>query len=124
MNFEVATEFEKSLKRLSKKYPSLKADYLAFLNELENNPMMGDEIFPGCRKARIAIKSKGKGKSGGGRIIFYFEIDGDRIVLLFIYDKREMENVKTAFIEQILQTILAKQEKLEIIIPNSNILSF
>jgi mRNA-degrading endonuclease RelE of RelBE toxin-antitoxin system len=107
VNFEVAPEFEKSLKRLSKKYKSLKDDYLTFLSELEKNPMMGDEIFPNCRKARISIKSKGKGKSGGGRIIFYFEIIEDRIILLFIYDKSEMENVKTAFIEQILKTVLA-----------------
>jgi mRNA-degrading endonuclease RelE of RelBE toxin-antitoxin system len=108
MNFEVAPEFEKSLKRLSKKYPSLKADYLAFLSELEENPAMGDEIFPNCRKVRIAIKSKGKGKRGGARIIFYFEIVEDKIILLFIYDKSEMENVQTAFIEHILQTILVK----------------
>ena len=103
MNFEVSTEFEKSLKRLNKKYPSLKSDYLAFLQELEKNPTMGDEIFPNCRKVRIAIKSKGKGKRGGGRIIFYFEIVEDKIILLFIYDKTEMENIQTAFIEQILQ---------------------
>jgi mRNA-degrading endonuclease RelE of RelBE toxin-antitoxin system len=108
MNFEVAPEFEKALKRLSKKYPSLKVDYLTFLSELEKNQMMGDEIFPNCRKARIAIKSKGKGKRGGGRIIFYFEIVEDRIILLFIYDKTEMENVQTAFIEQILQKMLFK----------------
>jgi mRNA-degrading endonuclease RelE of RelBE toxin-antitoxin system len=108
MNFEVAPEFEKSLKRLCKKYPSLKADYLSFLSELEKNPAMGDEIFPNCRKARINIKSKRKGKSGGGRIIFYFEILEDKIILLFIYDKSEMENVQTAFIEQILQKILVK----------------
>jgi mRNA-degrading endonuclease RelE of RelBE toxin-antitoxin system len=69
---------------------------------------MGDEIFSNCRKARINIKSKRKGKSGGGRIIFYFEILEDKIILLFIYDKSEMENVQTAFIEQILQTILIK----------------
>jgi mRNA-degrading endonuclease RelE of RelBE toxin-antitoxin system len=108
MNFEVAPEFEKSLKRLNKKYPSLKADYLAFLCDLEENPTMGDEIFPNCRKVRVAIKSKGKGKSGGARVIFYFEIVEDKIILLFIYDKSEMENVQTAFIEQILQTILVK----------------
>ena len=82
---------------------------------------MGDEIFTNCRKARIAIKSKGKGKSGGGRIIFYFEIDGDRIVLLFIYDKSEMENVQTAFIEQILQTQLAKTASSDIQITNNNV---
>jgi len=69
---------------------------------------MGDEIFPNCRKARIAIKSKGKGKSGGGRVIFYFKIVEDRVILLFIYDKSEMESVQTAFIEQILQASLTR----------------
>ena len=106
MNFEVTPEFEKALKRLSKKYPSLKTDYLIFLKELEQNPTMGDEIFPNCRKARIAIKSKGKGKSGGVRIIFYFEILRDRVILLFVYDKSEMENIQTAYIEQIMRTVL------------------
>jgi len=81
---------------------------MAFLSELEKNPLIGDELFPNCRKARIAIKSKGKGKRGGGRVIFYFEIVEDKIILLFIYDKSELENVQTAFIEQILQTMLAK----------------
>ena len=38
--------------------------------------------------------------------IFYFEIVGERGILLFLYDKTEMENVQTAFIEQILQTML------------------
>ncbi|MDR3340412.1 MAG: addiction module toxin RelE [Candidatus Symbiothrix sp.] len=106
MNFEATLEFEKALKRLSKKYPSLKMDYISFLSELEQNPTMGDEIFPNCRKARIAIRSKGKGKSGGGKIIFYFEIVRDKIILLFIYDKSEMENVQTTYIEQILKSIL------------------
>jgi mRNA-degrading endonuclease RelE of RelBE toxin-antitoxin system len=104
MNFEVTQEFEKALKKLGKKYRSLKDDYLSFLKELEANPTMGDEIFCNCRKARIAIKSKGKGKSGGGRVIFYYEItQKDELILLYIYDKSEMENVQTAFIEQILK---------------------
>jgi len=101
MNFEVTPEFERALKRLGKKYKSLKSDFENFLNELEQNPLIGDEIFPNCRKARITIKSKGK--SGGGRIIFYIEIVDENIVLLYAYDKSEMENVQTAFIEQILE---------------------
>jgi mRNA-degrading endonuclease RelE of RelBE toxin-antitoxin system len=68
--------------------------------------MMGDEIFPNCRRARIAIKNKGKDKSSGSRVIFYFEIIQDKIILLFIYDKSEIENVQTAYIEQILRAML------------------
>jgi mRNA-degrading endonuclease RelE of RelBE toxin-antitoxin system len=86
----------------------MKTDYLAFLSELEQNPAMGDEIFPGCRKARIAIRSKGRGKSGGGRVIFYFEVSDDTVVLLFIYDKSDMEGVQTAYIEQILKSMLER----------------
>lgn len=103
MKFEVTSEFEKSLKRLSKKYKSLKDDYILFLDELEQNPFIGDEIIANCRKARIAIKSKGKGKSGGGRIIFYYEIVNDEVILLYIYDKSEMENVNDDFIRYLLQ---------------------
>lgn len=106
MKFEVTDEFEKSLKRLSKKYKSLKDDYVDFLDDLEKNPFMGDEIISNCRKARIAIKSKGKGKSGGGRIIFYFEILNDRVVLLYLYDKNELENVNDEFIRHLLNLFL------------------
>ena len=104
MRFEVTIEFEKSLKRLSKKYKSLKDDYIQFLNELEENPYIGDEIIENCRKARIAIKSKGKGKSGGARVIFYYEIVNDEIILLYIYDKNEMENVNDDFIRYLLKS--------------------
>jgi len=104
MKFEVTIEFEKSLKRLSKKYKSLKDDYIQFLNELEKNPFIGDEIIENCRKARIAIKSKGKGKSGVGRVIFYYEIVNDKIILLYIYDKNELESVKDDFIRYLLQS--------------------
>jgi len=103
MKFEVTLEFEKSLKRLAKKYKSLKEDYIQFLDELEQNPFMGDELIANCRKARIAIKSKGKGKRGGGRVIFYYEIVNDEVILLYIYDKNELENINDDFIRYLLQ---------------------
>ncbi len=103
MKFEVTFEFEKSLKRLSKKYRSLKEDYILFLDELERNPFLGDEIVANCRKARIAIKSKGKGKRGGGRVVFYYEIVNDEVILLYIYDKTEMETVNDDFIRYLLK---------------------
>ncbi len=104
MKFEVTSEFEKALKRLSKKYKSMRDDYIRFLDELEQNPLIGDEIIANCRNARIAIKSKGKGKSGGGRIIFYYEIVEDNVVLLYVYDKNELESVNDDFIRYLLKS--------------------
>ena len=103
MNFKVSTEFEIELKRLGKKYQSLKNDYSSFLDELKANPLMGVEVFKNCRKARIAIKSKGKGKRGGGRIFFYFNISDDYITLLYIYDKSETVNIDVSVIKEILE---------------------
>ncbi len=61
--------FDKQLKRLCKKYSSLKKEYLNLIEELEQTPELGIKIGNNCYKIRIAIASKGKGKSGGARII-------------------------------------------------------
>jgi mRNA-degrading endonuclease RelE of RelBE toxin-antitoxin system len=40
MNYNIVTypQFEKELKRLAKKYKSLKSDFVTFLQELQENP--------------------------------------------------------------------------------------
>ena len=69
MSFNIiATEpFERKLKRLAKKYKSLSSDLSAVINELAENPTLGTPIGKDCYKIRVAIASKGKGKSGGAR---------------------------------------------------------
>ena len=57
--------FDRQLKRLSKKYPSLKAEYLQLIESLEQNPEQGTNLGNNCYKIRLSIASKGKGKSGG-----------------------------------------------------------
>ena len=73
MNYRITTSqyFNVAAKRLAKKYHSFKADLQAFRDELLKNPQQGVELSPGIRKIRLAIKSKGKGKSGGARVITY-----------------------------------------------------
>jgi mRNA-degrading endonuclease RelE of RelBE toxin-antitoxin system len=66
--------FEKDLKKLAKKYNSLKLDLRALLNELKTNPNQGTSLGRNCYKIRLAITSKGKGKSGGARIITHIVI--------------------------------------------------
>ena len=39
--------------------------------ELSENPILGTSLGDNCYKVRVAIKSKGKGKSGGARVITY-----------------------------------------------------
>ena len=76
MSFEVkATEhFEKRLKRLSKKYQSLLDDLSGIINELSDNPRIGTPIGKDCYKVRIAVRSKGKGKSGGSKINYLYPL--------------------------------------------------
>ena len=98
-------EFERQLRKLAKKYRSIIDDYETFLDELEKDPYQGANLGRGVRKVRMAIASKGKGKSGGARVItynLYQEEDVIVIDLLTIYDKNEISNISDAFITYLL----------------------
>lgn len=74
----------------------MKEDYKTFLKELRENPFMGTPLGKKLRKVRFAIASKGKGKSGGARVITHTVIistDGVDITLVAIYDKSEQANI-------------------------------
>ena len=85
--------FERELKRLAKKYPSLKKDLADLEDELLKQPTLGSPLGNNCYKIRIAIHSKGKGKSGGGRIITFVQILNETIFLIAIYDKSTIDNI-------------------------------
>lgn len=89
-------DFAKALKHLAKKYKSMKDDYARLLSDLRANPLLGVDLGRNLRKVRMSIASKGKGKSGGARVITYAlilaETDAE-IKLLTIYDKSERENI-------------------------------
>ena len=84
MSFEVKTivVFEKQAKRLIKRYQSLKNELLILVNELKENPEQGKSIGENCFKIRISIASKGKGKSGGARLITNIVIYDSTVYLL------------------------------------------
>jgi len=62
-------KFSKELKRLVKKYPSLISEFQQLIKTLEEEPRTGTSLGKKCYKIRLAIKSKGVGKSGGARVI-------------------------------------------------------
>lgn len=97
--------FNKELKRLGKRYASLADDYETLLRDLKQNPALGTDLGRGLRKVRMRISSKGKGKSGGARVITFTviaSVDETTINLLYIYDKSERENISPKEIDALL----------------------
>lgn len=105
MNFNVYTTdfFDKELKSLSKKYPSIKNDYKILMDSLKEEPMQGQPLGKDCFKIRMAITSKGKGKSGGSRVITCVKILADSVFLLSIYDKGDKESISDKKIDELLK---------------------
>lgn len=105
ITFYTTKEFEKEYKRLSRKYPSLKDDLKKFKVDFIDNPNLGDDLGNNIRKVRIAIKSKGKGKSGGARVIVYnlmINIMEQAAILITIYDKSDAESISKEHIKEII----------------------
>ena len=99
MKFEFipTDEFAKELKRLAKKYRSLKGEFEDLQNQLEKNPTIGKNLGNNVYKIRMSVKSKGRGKSGGVRIITYLDIilveDLTNIYFLSVYDKSDVSSI-------------------------------
>lgn len=105
MNFNVVTTppFERELKSLLKKYPSVKKDLVELVAKLIKEPKMGTALGNDCYKIRMAITSKGKGKSGGARVITFVQIIETTIYLLSIYDKADTSNLSDKILKQRLK---------------------
>jgi hypothetical protein len=94
--FVTTPAFEKAYKHLLKKYASLPSDLLRLRDELLENQVIGSNLGGGFRKIRMAIKSKGKGKSGGVRVITFHllaDATNKQIIFSMIYDKTEYQSV-------------------------------
>ena len=105
------SSFVKELKRLGKHYASLKNDVATLITFLEENPRLGIPLGKELFKIRLAIKSKGKGKSGGARIITYYLSKDNELFLLSIYDKSEQGTISDKKIDRLLQQVLIERKK-------------
>ena len=107
MSFNIiATEpFERKLKRLAKKHKSIKADLVTIVDALAVNPRQGIPIGKDCYKIRVAITSKGKGKSGGARMITYVRIIKNTVYLMDIYDKAEQANISDKELQMLIDVL-------------------
>lgn len=106
VKIEPLPTFKREAKRLNKHYASFADDYERLINELEANPHLGTDLGGGLRKIRMAITSKGKGKSGGARVITFtvvVAVEESEINLLYIYDKAERSSISKKEIEELLR---------------------
>lgn len=112
VSIKTIPEFDRRAKRLAKKYKSLKSDLMQTVLSLRQNPTQGNDLGRGVYKVRLAIASKGGGKSGGGRILTYAvkiaDPDTYEVTLLTIYDKGEISNVSDAYTKELIRQ--AKEE--------------
>ena len=95
--------FKKEVKRLIKKYASLKNELLELNVQLEENPTLGTSLGNDIYKIRLAFISKGKGKSGGARIISFVKFINTTVYLFSIYNKGDKDSISDKEIQEILK---------------------
>ncbi len=72
---------------------------------LKENPKYGIYLGKDCYKIRLAITSKGKGKSSGARIITHYAIVEETLFLLSIYEKSEKESITDGELQEMINEI-------------------
>lgn len=97
--------FLKDLKALSKNYRSIVDDVDDLAQALKAVPTSGIPLGRDCYKIRLAIASKGKGKSRGARVITCVKVVKHMVYLLAIFDKSAMENIPDSLLSARLAEI-------------------
>lgn len=108
VDIRLGEEFKRQFKRLKKKYPSLTEDLKIFSLDLRANPQQGVPLGARLYKVRMAIVAKGKGKSGGARVITYRLLatqEHIEITLLTIYDKNEIDNLSDDYLRSLVKDL-------------------
>ena len=102
---ETIAPFKREAKRLIKKFPSLRAEIENLGEQLRRNPFLGASLQNGFYKIRLGIRSKGKGKRGGARVITYVKVVAETVYLVSIYDKSEQSDISGSTLESLLNEI-------------------
>lgn len=107
MNCEIVAlaPFRREAKKLIKKYPSLQKDLAILASKLTEDPAIGTPLGHRCYKVRLSISSKGKGKSGGARVITYLKAQPATVFLIAIYDKTDQEAISDRQIKERLSLL-------------------
>jgi hypothetical protein len=80
-------------------------EYRRFQSRIAENPLVGQLIRGGggIRKVRVAVGSRGK--SGGARVIYYWAMRRDVIVLLYAYPKNVTADLTPKQVSQLAKMV-------------------
>jgi len=106
VSYEILTveEFRRDIKKLHKKYRSIKKDILDLIQRLEDDAYIGIDLGNSLYEIRVRNSDIG-GKSGGYRVIYYTRLSRNRIYLLAMYAKSQKETIDTKQLAPILKRL-------------------
>ncbi len=105
-NILLTDHFKREAKKLIKKYASLSSELSNLFDELAVNPTLGTPLGNDIYKIRISIASKGKGKSGGARVLTYVKVSDESVLLFTIYSKGTKDTISDKEIQLLIKDIL------------------
>jgi hypothetical protein len=73
--------------------------------DLATNPAAGDLIRAGGGIRKVRVSFGGHGKSGGARVIYYWAVRRNLILLLFAYPKNIADNLTSKQTSQLAKAV-------------------
>ncbi len=94
-------QFKKSVQKLFKRYKLIGKDLADLEKELREDRYAGVDLGSGCFKIRLKNSSVPTGKSGGFRVIYFLKTQ-EKIYLLEIYSKSDLDSIDEKRLVEIL----------------------
>jgi mRNA-degrading endonuclease RelE of RelBE toxin-antitoxin system len=113
--FVFMPRFERSVKRLKKRYRHIADDVEVGLEAITSNLEIGTVIPDDylVHKLRLASQDMQRGKSGGFRLLHKIQeenVEIPKVYLLFIYAKAAQEDVSLVELQSLIQDMLSDDE--------------
>ena len=98
-------EFKRNLRRLARRYRSIRSDLDPLIADLRGGETPGARIKGVGQvvyKVRLPNSDARRGKSGGYRVVYYVQT-AERVVLVTVYSKSDQGDVSAAALRQIIE---------------------
>ena len=105
VHVEYTPEFKRSLRKLARKYRSIRTDVKPVIKRLQIGDLIGDQVTGTGNilfKARVRNSDIQKGKRSGYRLIYWLRTSKD-IILVTIYSKLDQGDISTKEIRRIIK---------------------